>query len=239
MGTPTDSPSFVPGEHDPSPAFLCRDLSDSDETPRYRVPVQHVMNEPPSEEGRALFDALPNIRPIIQLAKIVGDGSGYGLFAPSLLQQPGLTLSTIDEQRSMGSMFIYPPVLWKLMRERLGDWLGDPPEVFARLPYGLEDLLPFAGIGMSADFWLIVMRGPAAGRILSWGHDGEGDASLGVRWAENLNDWARRIRAELPGNFGGTVRFTPGESIDNAPADAELYPEVYLPDINQVTPPTP
>lgn len=88
--------------------------------------------------------------------------------------------------------------------------------------------MPFAGINFSEERWFVILRGPLAGNVCWFTHDG--DCVMDAAWATDVRGWADRIWSEIPSVLGGTIRYSPVDSIDVVPNDAELYPETYVSD---------
>ncbi len=227
----------IRGLGDPSPCFLCENLTDSASKSLYRVPVRHIRTPSVTAdanlaEGRAALAALPEIESTGQLRAIVSDGHGHGLWVPQrLLDAPGsIEPGTSAEQAAAGSLLIFPPAEWGHLRDEFADWQFDGVEAaFEGLPYTFEDIVLFAGVNFSPDRWFLVLRGPMAGNVCWWTHDG--DSVMHEPWALDIRAWADRIFADKPEDtFGGVIRFAAADSIDPAPDDAELYPIRYLPE---------
>lgn len=228
----------IPQLNDPNPCFVCRASFNHESGTRYRVPVVNVplpcamSDGPDTAAARAALARLPELPGREQLTALVGGGEGIGLWVPRALDECRDTLQagTREAQLAAGSLVIFPPHEWGVLRDRLKDWFFDGVEAgFAGLPYGFDDVLPFAAPNFNADCWFLVLRGPMAGKVCWWTHDG--DSVMDRPWAEDLRGWGRRVFAETPEVLGGTVRFTAEDSIDRAPNGAELRPERYLPEM--------
>ncbi|MFO0861171.1 MAG: hypothetical protein U0570_11485 [Phycisphaerales bacterium] len=165
-----------------------------------------------------------------QFSALFGDAKGFALLASS----NAISSANIAEAKSQemaGSIIVFPPQDWKIERRRIARWLAeDAGGVFDGLPYTFDDIVPFAGVNFSPDRWYVVRRGPMAGSICLWTHDG--DSVMEEPWANDLRSWAERVWAELPDVLCGLVRFTASDSIDECPDDAELYPVEFLRDMH-------
>lgn len=218
----------------PSPCFLCSNLTDRKSTRRYRVPLGHIQFDALLQDlnptaAAAAIDALPDIPSAQQLRALTQDRLGLGIWAPqSLLTIADPSgLSDLELQARAGSVIIFPPAEWAHLRTEFADWQDDGVEAaFEGLPYSFDDILLFAGPNYSPNRWFLVLRGPMAGNVCWWTHDG--DSVMNKFWATDIRDWARRIFTDpLEDTLGGLVRFTAADSIDPAPDDAELYPLEY------------
>lgn len=227
----------IRGLGDPSPCFVCENLTDRQSKARYYVPVGHVklrnyMCGPNPSAGQAALEALPDLGSVQQLKAIVSDSKGLGLWASQrLLDYPGTHHPDAQErQAAAGSLIIYPPAEWAEALDDIADWQFDGVEaLFEGLPYTFDDVIPFAGVNFTPDRWLLVLRGPMAGNVCWWTHDG--DSVMDKPWALDVRGWADRIFADGPQDtFSGAIRFTAADSINAAPENAELYPVQYLPE---------
>jgi hypothetical protein len=230
---------------DPAPCFVCeRLLYDRKAKPdlaRYRVPLLHRQLERTSDvepnpaAGAAALASLPDIESVRQLRAVIDEEVGVGLFTASRLidrLQRGDKLHDPSYQACLGSLLVYPPHEWSAIREELAEWFFDGIEAaFSDLPYTFDDVIPFAGPNFSPDRWLLVLRGPMAGNVVWWTHDG--DSVMDTPWAQDIQDWGRRLIADGPDVLGGVCRFAGIDSIDNVAEDAVLYPLHYHPDANQ------
>lgn len=228
---------IVPALLHGSPHFLCRNLNDGESAGRYRVPVVHrpltnfMLSEPDSSAGGLAMDALPDLPSTRQLRALLQQHAGLGLWVSEQLaaQIEMLEPGTIAYQASAGSLLVYPPAEWESLREDFADWQFDGVDAaFEGLPYGFDDILPFAGPNFSPDRWFLVLRGSMAGRVFWWSHDG--DSQMSEPWADDIKAWGHRICAEVPEIFGGVIRFAADDSIDPAPDGAVLLPVEYQSD---------
>ncbi len=145
---------------------------------------------------------------------------------PGLLKTGGPDGTAAIQQKDLGSILVYPPQLWDEERRSLKEWLSDEAVPFRDLSYGIEDILPFAGVNYSPDRWFFVTRGAMEGKVFWWQHD---DApQISEPWAENLDDWAARVWREVPDVFGGCIRFDKRATPDEVPDGAELFPEKFV-----------
>lgn len=229
----------IPGLLDPSPCFVCRELQDRSALARYRVPVVHrklsnvFVDVQDDHVARRAIAGLPAHPSVEQLVSLVDDGLGIGLWAsPRLVAADEVgELDVMEIQAALGSLLIFPPAEWEYVRSDMGEWLfdenGEPAvdKYFEHLPYTLDDILPFAGMNFSPDRWYLVLRGSMAGNVCWWTHDG--DSVMDRPWAADLKAWASRVWTELPAVLDGMARFWARDSIDPAPAHAELVPIEY------------
>lgn len=225
---PTD---VLAGLRDPAPCFRCRDLRNRSSTDRYRVPL---LNRPlpcfnleapePEASAQALAD-LPDLPSTRQLRAILANNLGLGLWAPA----QRVRSSGTPEQEAFGSLIVFPPNEWASLLDEFVRWQFDGvDEAFSGLPYTVNDVVPFAGPNFSPDRWLLILRGPMAGNVCWWSHDG--DTVMEEPWARDIRSWGDRIFAEAPDVLGGVVRFSAIDSVDAPPADAELLPIEYRAD---------
>lgn len=219
-------------------ALMCRDLTDTKCGGSIRVPVEHR-----PWQAHSLFDVfrlrkLPRSASAEQLRAVLKDTGGIGLYAPKLWpwRESGEGRRGLRGQAAWGSIIVWPPSEWKRLRSEFMDWQHQGIEqAFEGVPYCADDVLIFASINFSPDGWFIVRRGPMAGKIVFWTHDG--DWQKDVAWAEDLRSWGERVRRELPEIFGGVIRFDstavegtepPIGASDPAVFEAgSLYPEAF------------
>ncbi|MEK6703255.1 MAG: hypothetical protein AABZ53_13400 [Planctomycetota bacterium] len=228
----------LPGLDDPSPGFICKALRTKGPEVHYRVPLVHRTlaaantNSPDVEAGLAALAALPDLPSIRQLREVLHNGVGLGLWVSRRLTErhEQLEPETQEYQALAGAVLIYPPHEWSMLRDEMKDWFFDGvDQAFEGLPYGFDDILPFAGINFTPDRWYIVLRGEMAGSICWWTHDG--DSEMSEPWAADLKAWGERVWEELPDVLGGIIRYASTDSIDAAPEGSELYPIKYLRDM--------
>ena len=211
--------TFVRRLREPA-VFLCSILPDRGDG-KYRVPVEHRRLGKTGVLSRSILRKLPDGDSFDQLRYVLNDGP-LGLFAAAkrwLVKygRPGW-------QEAMGSVLLLPPSQWWAEKRALARWQFDGVDAaFASLPYSFRDIRVFAKLNFSPDCWFIVVAGPMAGNVFSWTHDGASD--LTEPWAHDFTGWLERVWNEAPGVFGGIIRFTAADSIDEVPADAELFPE--------------
>lgn len=228
--TPED---VVTGLSDPAPCLVCEDLTHRESKARYRVPLRHrVLTEccckANVEEARRLIAALPDLASVRQLKALLRGEQGLGLWVSAWVDDRRGSFERETElwQAGWGSIVVYPPHEWPCLMKTWEDWFFQGVEKeFADVPYSFADVLPFAGPNFSPDRWFLVLRGPMAGKVFWWTHDG--DWVMDTPWAEDIRGWADRIWQETPDVFGGVIRFRAEESIDHPPEDAELYPLHY------------
>lgn len=171
---------------------------------------------------------LPDLASCRQLRALLQNHMGLGLWVCKRLDdlREELDPESLEYATLCGSLLVFPPAEWAHMRIEFSDWQYDGLEAaFEGLPYGFEDILLFAGPNFSPDRWFLVLRGPMAGNVCWWTHDG--DSVMTEPWATDLKAWGDRIYAESPDILGGVVRFGAEDSIDPAPEDAELFPVEY------------
>lgn len=219
---------------DPSPGFLCSNLSEEHGTARFRVPVAHgplaaFALEQDAAAGKEALAELPDLESTRQLRALVSASHGLALWVPKRLLSTKGRKNEDDEQAAAGSVVVYPPAEWAMQRDEFDEWQADADdETFDDLPYTPDDMLFFAGVNYTPNRWFLVLRGPMAGNVCWWTHDG--DSVLDEPWARDIRAWGDRIFATPPEElFGGTIRFSAKDSIDPAPAGAELYPLEYQP----------
>ncbi|MBK8914525.1 MAG: hypothetical protein IPM64_07965 [Phycisphaerales bacterium] len=196
-----------------------------------RFAAFHAEAPDPAAGTRALA-GLPTLESSAQLAAVLEGVKGLGLWAPKLaMGESGPKAQPGDHryQAAYGSVLIFPPHEWELLRGTFANWQFDGVEAaFENLPYSFDDIVPFAGLNLSPDLWLLILRGPLAGSVCWWTHDG--DSCMDEPWAADIRAWGERIHADGPDVLGGTIRFEADDSPDGPPADAELYPLEYHPD---------
>lgn len=210
-------------------AFICENLA-KESTARFRVPVEHRRLRqfgPEFDAGLTTLRSFVTQPSLIQLHDVLADTGGLGLFAATR----GEALFGPDgkgeiSQEQIGSIWICPPQYWANERAELSEWL-DGTDGLGSSTHGLDDIIIFAGINYSPDRWYVVTRGPDAGRIFYWGHDG--DAEPDTPWADDLIAWGDRIWQNVPELFGGTIRWEPHCSEDDCPPNAELFPLEFVP----------
>ncbi|MDP1661423.1 MAG: hypothetical protein Q8L55_05865 [Phycisphaerales bacterium] len=186
---------------------------------------------PPTAESKAILDRLPDSPTVRQLRALFNDSDGIGLFAPARIGPDDAEEGSISAQWSYGSILLLPTAEWEAKKAEFVDWQFEGVEAaFADLPYGLDDILCFAAINFSPDMWYIVLRGPMAGAVCWWTHDG--DSVMHEPWATDLRAWGERIWREVPEVFGGVIRPTPDSCIDPVGAEGDLYPERYVADMD-------
>ncbi|MEK7867614.1 MAG: hypothetical protein AAB434_13115 [Planctomycetota bacterium] len=219
---------LFPWLDDESPVFLCQNLKDEESPAVYRVPIEHrAFAQEMDENAAARLAELPPIATFQQLKDLVGDNTMLGLFAPALIPPDDPNLDPVKQQTAQGAILLLPPSEWEEAKKQFAAWQFDGVELaFAGLPYRFEDVLVFATLNFSPDCWFAVLRGPMAGQVFWWTHDGE--SVLEHPWALDLRDWGRRIREEAPDAFGDFIRYPAEASPDGPPPDAELSPDRYL-----------
>jgi hypothetical protein len=224
----------IPSLLDVAPGFVCRILTDHTSQVRYRVPVEHrtfthfMTDGPDAASGVRALASLPDSPTVEQLRRLLSGGQGVGMWVTSrLAAAAGFEEGTTELQASTGSILIFPPHEWDTIKEELKEWFFDGVEAgFKGLPYTFDDIVPFAGINFSPDCWFLVVRGSMAGKIFWWTHDG--DSVMEEPWADDLAAWGQRVCREVPGVFGGVIRFHAADSIDSAPPGTRLYPTEYV-----------
>ncbi len=230
---------ILPQTLHPAPAFLCENLRTADSPIRYRVPLCHrtlktVMTDRfDKSAGKQAFEAIASNHAASQLCSLVADGLGHGLLVSQKLYKHRLWLrsGTQAAQAVLGSVIVFPPHEWEAVKTEMLDWFFDGVEEGCKgLPYTAKYIIPFAGVNFSPDRWYLVLRGPMAGNVCWWTHDG--DSVMSEPWAVDLKAWGKRLWDELPEVLGGVIRFGPKSSLDNSPEDAELYPLEYVSDLN-------
>lgn len=229
--TPTD---IMTGLLDPSPCFVCEDVAHRESTARYRVPVCYRLipnfyyELPDVAAGARALAALPDLPSTHQLRALLQHHIGIGLWVSKWFEHAPaeISLEIHDLQASFGSLLIFPPAEWPHIRHEFADWQSDGMEAtFGGLPYGFDDIVPFAGPNFSPDRWFLILRGPMAGNVCLWTHEGEG--VMDHPWAADIKAWADRLFSETPDVLGGVNQFSARDSIDQAPDDAELFPLEY------------
>jgi hypothetical protein len=215
--------------------LVCRAVGAEDgAAERFRVPVEHRPLREHFPMDAAALAAIPDGPSLDDLKSILGETGGLGLFAPKALPLGAAPAggswepASTSEQAAVGSIIVWPPREWARLRSEFADWQydGGVDQVFAGLPYGFADVVPFASINFSPDCWLLVTRGPMAGKVFWWTHDG--DPQLDEPWAESIAAWGARIWREAPGVFGGVIRFDASASedeVEEGREGVELYPE--------------
>jgi hypothetical protein len=202
-------------------AFLCTDLSHRESDRRYRIPLNHRPLGAPGEVDEALFGDWPALPTFDQLKDVLRETAGLTFFAPKAWQPE-------DDSKfataTLGSIILLPPEAWEEEHDDFANWQTDDPDdpTWADVPYTVDDIFIFAKINFSPDCWLTVKRGPLAGQIFHWSHDG--DFSLTKPWARDLHQWGERVWAGVPELFGGIIRFDASAADEPAPKNAELYP---------------
>jgi hypothetical protein len=226
----------IPGLAHPSPCLICRNALDWD-GPRYRVPVgnsplESFEQRPDAAAGQAALDALPELVSTVQLRAVVTAGAGMGLWIPRRLLEmtDQWRIRDRDKELRAGSILIYPPAEWARLRFEMGQWqFTGIEDAFDGLEYTFDDILPFAGPSCSPDLWYLVLRGPMAGNVCWWSHDG--GSEMKTPWAEDVRAWAEGIfQPEFVATVAEIGPFSAKDSIDPAPADAQLNPIEYLPE---------
>lgn len=226
--------TIIGGLRDPAPGFVCENLRARNEKILYRVPLTHVnlsrtFGEIPDPDlVLASLRDVPKFPGFEQFEAVFRDGNGLGLFLPAARQDPnGSAKNFAMGQEFLGSIVLFPSHEWNSELDTMSEWFPDASEAtFDELPYSLEDIVPFAGVNYNPDRWFVVLRGPMAGSICWWTHDG--DSVMDAPWAIDLKSWAERVWQELPDVFGGTIRFAASDAIDPCPENAELYPVRYV-----------
>ncbi|MBX3381839.1 MAG: hypothetical protein KF805_17225 [Phycisphaeraceae bacterium] len=176
---------------------------------------------------------MPDSPSVAQLRSLLAGGHGLGLFVSSELDRrvsEGKVERDPDISQSLaGAIVLFPPHEWDEVRSHMKDWFPDGlEEQFGPLPYSWDDIVPFAGINFSEERWFVVLRGPMAGKVCWFTHDG--DCVMDEPWAADVRSWAERVWAELPDVLGGAIRYGAKDSIDEVPSRAELYPRQYTAD---------
>lgn len=208
--------------------LICEDLAEDSST-KFRVPVEHRRLRqfgPDFDAGLATLRSIGTQPTLLQLHDVLADTGGLGLFAAKL----GEALFAPDgkgqiTQEQIGSIWICPPQYWANERAELSEWLGGA-DALGSSTHRLDDIIVFAGLNYSPDRWYVVTRGPDAGRIFFWGHDG--DAEPDEPWATDLVAWGERVWREVPEVFGGVIRFDAGCSDDVNSKHAELFPHTFV-----------
>lgn len=219
----------LPGLADPRPGLLCEDLDTGEKG--LRVPLVHRSLGPVTDESRALLATLPDIPSVNQLRALLSTSDGIGLFAPALIEPGEEGLGDLSAQWARGSILLLPPTEWKEKKAEVLDWQFDGVDVvFKELPYGPDDILCFSAVNFSPDAWFMVLRGPMAGAVCWWTHDG--DSVMDKPWAADLAEWGRMVFKDPIEAFGGVIRPTPMSCIDGGQRDVNLYPERYLADMD-------
>jgi hypothetical protein len=215
--------------------LLCRDLQHRDDTiGRYRVPIEHrplkgYFPNDAASVATALSDPATK-----DLGTVLEETGGLALFAPAAwplpAAKPGKPFepTTTREQSACGSIIVWPCSEWARLRKEFADWQynGGVDAAFTGLAYGFADIVIFASINFSPDCWFLVTRGPMAGRVYWWTHDG--DSQTRDPWAESIAAWGERVWRETPEVFGGVIRFDASASPDDVPEGAELYPTTLV-----------
>lgn len=220
----------------PAPGYVCEGSGAG--SARFRVPLVHrrldcfYTGVADPAGATAALSALKGTSSAEQLRSLVDDGRGYGLLVPKLLlenEQPeGRTRS--EEQMLAGTLVVFPPHEWNAVKADMLDWFFDGIEAgFAGLPYTAEDILPFAGVNFSPDRWFLVLRGPMAGNVCWWTHDG--DSVMNTPWANDIHSWAARFWDELPESIGGGIFLDNAWSVDAVPESEALEIAEYVPDL--------
>ncbi len=219
---------LFPWLDDESPVFLCQDLKNQESPSVYRVPIEHrAFAQDLDGASAARLAGLPPIATFQQLRDLVGDNTLIGLFAPALIPADDANLDVIKQQAAQGAILLLPPSEWEEAGKQFAAWQFDGVELaFQGLPYRFEDILVFATLNFSPDCWFAVLRGPMAGNVFFWTHDG--DSVLDSPWALDLAEWGQRIREEVPDVFGDAIRYPAEASPDSPPPDAELSPDAYV-----------
>lgn len=206
--------------------FLCSVCGGKSGGSLKRVPIEHRRFEVENARSAAILAELPSVPSCDQLRVVLANHS-IGLFAPVRVRPDESEPGSMDHQSSLGSIILLPPTDWAAAKDQFAQWqFSGVDKAFAGLPYTFDDILVFSRLNYSPDCWFTVLRGPAAGKVFWWTHDG--DSEMIDSWADDLRDWARRIWAEVPDVFGGEIRFSAAHSIDSVPEDAQLYPERYV-----------
>ncbi|HYD01600.1 MAG TPA: hypothetical protein VEB22_10275 [Phycisphaerales bacterium] len=222
---PTDVLPFLA---DPRPGLLCLDMLTG--RTGLRVPLVHRRLGPPSTESAELLASLPPSPTVDQLRVALGAADGIGLFAPALIEPGEAEEGSVSNQWSHGSIILLPPTAWEQQKAEFADWQFDGlDEAFDGLPYGPDDILCFSALNFSPDMWYTVLRGPMAGAVCWWTHDGA--SVMNEPWAADLKAWGARIIADVTEAFGGVIRPTPMSCIDGGEDELDLYPERYVPDL--------
>lgn len=139
-------------------------------------------------------------------------------------------MDRIRAQRALGSLLVDPPRRWEKSKEEFVKWQHDGVhEVLDGLPYSLEDMLFFARVNFSPDKWYTVIRGPMAGHVFWWTHDG--DSKMAEPWAASIQGWGEKVCDGVPGLFEGVIRFGADDCIENAPPEMTLFPDRYVADL--------
>jgi len=216
----------LPRIADPSPVLLCRAVgADEDDAPLVRVPVTTVAWGEEIDTAE-VFDKLPRLPAVEQLRVLVGDGFGLGLFAAAADDglMPDDQEDDVEAQRLQGGILIFAPQDWDDEADALAEWFegeGLPEDV----PYGLDDVLVFARQNFGPDCWYLVLKGPLAGSVCFFCHDGPG--SMHEPWAADIIAWGERVWDDVEEAFGGIVRF-PGRTAEGGGVEAkELMPVRY------------
>ncbi|MBN8596218.1 MAG: hypothetical protein J0L78_00950 [Planctomycetes bacterium] len=231
---------LFPRINDPAPAFVCKNNTQRSDPRRFRVPLKHVAlthtysEAPNAAAGERALAALPETESVAQLRSVLAGGNGLGLFASAELERKANT-GTIDRagrvaQALAGAVVLFPPHEWDEVRSHMRDWFPDGLEAqFGPLPYTWDDIVPFAGVNFSEERWFVVLRGPMAGSICWFTHDG--DCVMDKPWATDVRAWGERIWREVPSVLGGVIRYSAIDSIDEVPPNTELFPEEYVADL--------
>lgn len=188
-----DAPDVFPRLNDAGPMMLCKRLSDrAPEIKRlFRVPIEHRRLGALTYESRRLLDELPDLPSFDQLRAVLAEGS-LGLFAPARGRHDTTASGSNEDQESLGAIILLPPVDWHDANAEFAQMQFDGVEAaFEGLHYSFDDIVVFAKLNFSPDCWFIVRRGPMAGNVFWWTHDG--DSQMEEPWAEDIRDWGRRV----------------------------------------------
>jgi hypothetical protein len=215
---------LFPHLNDKAPTMHCRVLRRPDlPDVLHPVPVEHRRLGTGGSRAPRLLAGLPDLPTFLQLRCALQEGS-LGLFAARAL--PLNRGDAHEQQAALGAVILTSPLGWAKAAEEFAEWQFDGLEAtFRGLPYKFTDLLFFARLNFSPDRWFTVLRGPMAGKIYWWSHDGQ--SQMETPWADDLRGWGERLWREVPSLFGGIIRYRGKDSTDELPADCELFPERY------------
>lgn len=232
----------IPALADPAPYFLCEAAPTGSDPRRFRVPLVHrplpsfSYKTSDTKAGFAELERLPDIPSGRQLRALLSNAEGIGLFASKRLYSELGTgeWRPVDIQAAAGALLLSPPGEWAELRKRMRDalsiWYTKPEDAFEGVPYGLDDVQPFAFPNFSPDMWYVVLRGPMAGRVFWWYYTGENEMS--TAWAEDIKDWGKKVFVGFPDSLRAGAGYYADDSIDEAPVDCQLIPLEYLPDVH-------
>ncbi|MEL6740522.1 MAG: hypothetical protein AAFP26_07705 [Planctomycetota bacterium] len=215
--------SELPLFRDPAPELVCSQIKSS--TDGWRVPVRHLLGEPPSEEARSVASSvLRNLSPSHDLRQFYEHHDHAKLFVggPPHPEGPG------QEQYEYGAIYFASPAEWLEIRKEWEDWFFDGAEAeFEDSALVWPHVMPFARRNWSPDLWYIVVDGPEAGRIGSWDHDCDG--LVDPRF-DSLSEFLEWLSLNIEDAFGGVNRYSceaAREQIAAVAADDTLFPLGY------------